>query len=59
MTSTIEVPEIYSSPEDAHRILTYARIYPVPNWPTSAEARPSRCCPTCSCAVVAEITARG
>ncbi|MGH3931724.1 MAG: hypothetical protein ACRDTF_17325 [Pseudonocardiaceae bacterium] len=55
----IGLPEIYSSPEDADRIFGYARLYPVPNWPTSAEAPPSRCCPTCNCAVVAELTARG
>ncbi|MGQ0775710.1 MAG: hypothetical protein ACT4NY_15045 [Pseudonocardiales bacterium] len=51
--------EVYSSPDGADRMLTYIRIYPVPDWPTPDSAPRARCCPTCTCDVVTELTARG
>ncbi|MGQ0774608.1 MAG: hypothetical protein ACT4NY_09350 [Pseudonocardiales bacterium] len=50
---------VYSSPEGADRILTCTRIYPVPDWPDPDNPPRTRCCPTCTCAVITELTTRG
>jgi len=54
-----ELLSAYFSPDGADRILTYARIYPVPDWPSPDSAPRARCCPTCTCAVITALTARG